>query len=88
MQELETHQRVFGDEDEGTLNSIFRVAKLYRDQSQYDNAEQLLLKAEETTRRVFGNDHKITNASVNNLTELYETWGKPEKAEEWRAKLP
>jgi hypothetical protein len=22
------------------------------------------------------------------LIELYETWGKPEKAEEWRAKLP
>jgi hypothetical protein len=26
--------------------------------------------------------------SLNNLIELYEAWGKPEKAEEWRAKLP
>jgi hypothetical protein len=25
---------------------------------------------------------------MNNLIELYEAWGKPEKAEEWRAKLP
>ena len=25
---------------------------------------------------------------MNNLIELYETWDKPEKAEEWRAKLP
>jgi len=22
------------------------------------------------------------------MIELYEAWGKPEKAEEWRAKLP
>ncbi|GAI32200.1 unnamed protein product, partial [marine sediment metagenome] len=25
---------------------------------------------------------------INHLVELYEAWGKPEKAEEWRAKLP
>lgn len=26
--------------------------------------------------------------SWNNLIELYEAWGKPEKADEWRKKLP
>jgi hypothetical protein len=26
--------------------------------------------------------------TVNYLIDLYEAWGKPEKAEEWRAKLP
>jgi len=25
---------------------------------------------------------------LNNLIDLYEAWNKPEKAEEWRAKLP
>jgi len=25
---------------------------------------------------------------MNNLINLYEAWSKPEKAEEWRAKLP
>jgi hypothetical protein len=25
---------------------------------------------------------------INNLIALYETWNKPEKAKEWRAKLP
>jgi hypothetical protein len=29
-----------------------------------------------------------TLQSLNNLIELYEAWGKPEKAEEWRARLP
>jgi hypothetical protein len=26
--------------------------------------------------------------SWHNLIDLYEAWGKPEKADEWRAKLP
>jgi hypothetical protein len=26
--------------------------------------------------------------SWHNLIELYEAWGKPEKAEQWREKLP
>jgi len=24
---------------------------------------------------------------IDNLIDLYEAWGKPEKAEEWRAKM-
>ncbi|OHB85955.1 MAG: hypothetical protein A2Z38_12580 [Planctomycetes bacterium RBG_19FT_COMBO_48_8] len=31
---------------------------------------------------------KCSNASVNNPIKHYEAWNKPEKAEEWRAKLP
>jgi len=26
--------------------------------------------------------------AYNNLIQLYEAWSKPDKAEEWRAKLP
>ena len=66
---------------------MIRVAELYRDQGQYDEAEQLLFKAEETARRVLGNDHEVTNTSVNNLITLYEAWNKPEEANQWRAKL-
>jgi hypothetical protein len=32
--------------------------------------------------------HPHTKESVNNLIDLYEAWNKPDKAEEWRAKLP
>jgi hypothetical protein len=31
--------------------------------------------------------HPHTLDSWNNLINLYEAWGKPEQAEEWRAKL-
>jgi hypothetical protein len=32
--------------------------------------------------------HPDTVATVNELIMLYEAWGKPQKAEEWRTKLP
>jgi len=32
--------------------------------------------------------HPYAVESLNNLIDLYETWNKPEKAKEWRAKLP
>jgi len=42
----------------------------------------------ESRRRVLPDEHPDTVESWHNLIELYEAWGKPEKAEEWRAKLP
>ena len=85
---LEIRRRILGEEHWRTRDVRSDLASLYSDMERYDDAEPLLLKAEQTARRVFGNDHKITNASVNNLIKLYEAWGKPEKAEQWRAKLP
>jgi len=32
--------------------------------------------------------HPDTQESLNNLIDLYEAWNKPEKGEEWLAKLP
>lgn len=37
---------------------------------------------------ISGNGHRIANASVNESIALYDAWNKPEKADEWRAKLP
>ena len=50
--------------------------------------EPLLLKAVEGRRLKLGDEHPHMLESWNNLIELYEASGKPEKAEEWRAKLP
>jgi len=85
---LEMRRRIFGEKGYATLHSMIEVARLFRNQGHYERAEPLLLEAEQTARRAFGNDHKITNASVNDLIKLYDAWGKPEKAKEWRAKLP
>ena len=45
-------------------------------------------KSEGIPKDELGDNHPHTLESLNNLIKLYEAWGKPEKAEEWRAKLP
>jgi len=64
------------------------LAVLYKRQERYDDAEELLIEAVEGRRLKLGNTHPHTLESWQNLIELYEVWGKPEKAEEWRVKLP
>jgi len=56
-------------------------------QGQYEEAERMLVKALEYSRRVLGEEHTETQACLNYFVLLYEAWDKPEKAEEWRAKL-
>ena len=51
-------------------------------------AKRLLVQALEGRRLKLGDTHPHTLQSLNNLIDLYEVWNKPEKAEEWRAKLP
>jgi len=61
---------------------------LYKVQARYDEAEELLLEAVEGRHLKLGDTHPRTLESWQNLIDLYEAWGKPEKAKEWRAKLP
>jgi len=63
------------------------LAMLCEVQGLYDKAEPLLLEAVEGRRLKLGDTHPHTLESVNNLIALYEAWNKPEKANEWRAKL-
>ncbi|UCE50418.1 MAG: tetratricopeptide repeat protein, partial [Phycisphaerales bacterium] len=54
----------------------------------HNQAEREFLAAVDVSRRLFGEQHEETLACINGLIELYEAWNKPEKAKEWRAKLP
>ena len=63
---------------------------MYKEQDRYNKAEQLLLepsKAKSLNSKL-SDTHPHTLASWDTLIELYEAWDKPEKAREWRAKLP
>ncbi len=62
--------------------------QLHMRQVRYDRADRLLVEAVEGRRLKLGDIHPHTQESLNNLIELYEAWGKAEKAEEYRAKLP
>jgi serine/threonine protein kinase len=57
-------------------------------QGAYADAEQMLIKSLDFSRRLLGEEHPETRACLEHFVLLYEAWGKPEKAEQWRAKLP
>ena len=67
---------------------MHELAVLYKVQELYDKAEPLLKEAYDGRRLTLGDTHPQTLESWNNLIELYKAWNKPEKANEWRAKLP
>ena len=71
-----------------TLPSKNDLAVLYKEQERYDQAEPLLREAVKGRRLKLGDKHPHTLESINTLIDLYEAWNKPEKANEWRAKLP
>jgi hypothetical protein len=67
---------------------MHEIAVLYKKQAQFGKAEQLLIETIKGRRLKLGDTHPHTKESINNLIDLYKAWNKPEKAEEWRAKLP
>jgi len=85
---LEGSRRTLGDDHPWTLTSMNGLAVVYKEQDRYNDAEPLLLEALEGRRIKLGDTHPHTLESWNALITLYESWGKPEKAAEWRTKLP
>jgi len=51
-------------------------------------AEAALLESHAILVAAIGEDHEQTGKAVRALVELYDGWGKPERAGEWRARLP
>ena len=87
-QALNGRQLKLGNDHPSCFESIHELAVLYKEQDDYDRAEPLLIEALKGRRLKLGDTHPHTLESLNTLTDLYETSGKPEKAKEWRAKLP
>jgi len=54
----------------------------------FDEAESHLLEHFPAIERQLGADHHATLRARKRIVELYERWGKPEKADEYRAKNP
>ncbi len=54
----------------------------------FDDAESALLEAHGILQTALGDEHEQTERVVGYLADLYDAWGKPEKADEWRARLP
>jgi serine/threonine protein kinase/tetratricopeptide (TPR) repeat protein len=87
-QVIETRVDKLGADHPDTLESKNDLAVLYKEQAHFKEAEPLLLEAVEGRRFKLGDAHPHTLESLNTLIDLYEASGKPEKAKEWRVKLP
>jgi len=85
---LEGRKRIWNENHPDILETMNDLAVLYKERIRFNEAEPLLLEAVEGRRLKLGDTHPHTLESWHNLIELYEVWGKPEKAAEWRAKLP
>ena len=68
--------------------SLYNLALVHHKQGDYDQAEPLLLELLELHQGVLIEGHRDTVAAINELIKLYEAWGKPQKAEASRSKLP
>jgi pentatricopeptide repeat protein len=87
VEALKGRHRELGTDHPDTLETKNDLAILYKEQDDYDSAEPLLLEALKGRRLKLGDTHPHTIESWNHLIDLYEAWGKPEKADQWRAKL-
>ena len=83
---VQTTRRVLGEQQ--AYLAMTNLGQAYERQGRYDEAEALCVEVLEVQRRVLGEKHPDTLESIRNLIGLYEAWGKPQQAEEWRAKLP
>jgi len=55
---------------------------------QQKESDETELNFKQGRRLILGDTHPHTKESLNSPIDLYEAWNKPEKANEWRAKLP
>lgn len=64
------------------------LARCLADQRRFEEAERLLLEGYPVVERQFGASSPRVIAVVERAVAIYQAWGKPDKAAEWRAKLP
>jgi tetratricopeptide (TPR) repeat protein len=85
---FEARMKLYESGQPARQSFVRSVAWYFYSRGQYGEAEQWLIKALEFSRRVLGEEHSEIQACQEDFVRLYQAWGKPETAEEWRAKLP
>ena len=86
---LEVYRQVLGDEHPYTLTSINTMGWLLQAQGKLDEAEPLLLEGYTILESSLPGARRAQKLppAIERLIKLYDAWGKPDKADEWRAKL-
>jgi hypothetical protein len=79
---VKTRKKLFGQENEGTLNAMRMAGLVYNLGGRWTEAEELLVQVTETKKRVLGEDHLDTLISMGNLASTYRHQGKWQEAED------
>ncbi len=78
---LDLERRVWGPENQKTLNALNHLGRIAWHQGRYPEAEALLAPALEIERRVLGPQHPDTLFCMNNLANVYRAERKDAQAE-------
>jgi serine/threonine protein kinase len=79
----------FGAEDAHTLSSAFVLGVTLIELQDYEAAEPLLMACQKAIDAEHpGLPPTLLMGTTAELVRLYEAWGKPEKADQWRDKVP
>ncbi|MEJ2705919.1 MAG: hypothetical protein P8Z79_26055 [Sedimentisphaerales bacterium] len=85
--DLEMCGNMLKDSDDPILTMMPWWAARYKTHGLYQAAELLYLQRMAILQRIQQTTPVDVSRQIKTLIDLYEAWNKPEKAEEWRAKL-
>ncbi|CAG8314098.1 unnamed protein product [Penicillium salamii] len=81
LESREQRLKFFGADGEETVNSTALLARSYRLDGRYDEAEQLQVQVLEASKTKLGEDHPDTLLIMANLASTYRSQGQLDKAE-------
>jgi tetratricopeptide (TPR) repeat protein len=85
---LELQRRAIGEASTFTLYSHWGLARTLVKQGKWQEAETLAIDFHKKINSAAALEHFGEKDAIELFIELYDAWGKPEKAAEWREKLP
>ena len=89
---LEKTRKRYGEASPPVAGALAKLGSNLLEQKKYATAEPLLLAGYEGLKKreaqLLPNEKIRLTEALQRLLQLYDAWGKPEKAAEWRKKMP
>ena len=87
-QAYEGYRRSLGAGNRHTLSAMRGLVAILTELERFDEAEPLAVECFELHSNSRGADHGTTYKALGLVVGLYDAWEKPDKASNWRSKLP
>ena len=80
QQAFARYVKALGSDHKSTLDTVYNLGVLYKDQGRLEEAEAMYQQALAGYEKALGSDHKSTLKTVYNLGVLYTSQGRLEEA--------